>query len=66
MPDIHGYSGWLLFGLLLGRVIGVYHPPSEVEEPLNRKRIILGWIALVIFVLCFTPAPIQLEEIIGK
>lgn len=58
-PGITGYSGWLLFGLLIGRMLGIPHPHSEVEEPLDQKRIILGWIALVIFVLCFTPNPIH-------
>lgn len=59
-PTIHGYSGWLLFGLLLGRFLGIKHPPSEIEEPLDEKRKILGWIAILIFIICFTPNPIEL------
>ncbi|CAN5232544.1 site-2 protease family protein [soil metagenome] len=59
-PGVNGYSGWLLFAFLIGRVIGVLHPPSEIEAPLTKERKILGWIALVVFVLCFTPAPIDL------
>ena len=59
-PGINGYSGWLLFAFLIGRVIGVLHPPSEIEAPLTKERKILGWIALAVFVLCFTPAPIDL------
>jgi hypothetical protein len=57
-PEIKGYSGWLVFTFILGRFIGVQHPPSEIEDPLDEKRIILGWIALLIFILCFSPAPI--------
>ncbi len=59
-PGITGYSGWLLFGLLIGRVLGIPHPPTEIEQPLDLKRKILGWIALVIFILCFTPSPLNI------
>lgn len=57
-PGVKGYSGWLFFAFVIGRFIGVQHPPSDIEEPLDAKRIVLGWIALLIFVLCFSPAPI--------
>jgi membrane-associated protease RseP (regulator of RpoE activity) len=61
-PGIKGYSGWLVFGFVLGRFIGIHHPPAEVEQPLDRQRQWLGWLALVIFVLCFSPNPIELIE----
>jgi membrane-associated protease RseP (regulator of RpoE activity) len=60
-PGIKGYSGWLLFGLIIGRLAGIHHPPSAVEEPLDTKRQVLGWIALIIFVICFSPNPIELK-----
>jgi membrane-associated protease RseP (regulator of RpoE activity) len=59
-PKVQGYSGWLLFAFIIGRFLGVPHPPSEIEEPLSPGRKILGWIALLIFILCFTPNPIEL------
>ncbi len=52
-----GYSGWLLFALILGRFIGIKHPPVYDTTPLTIERKILGWIALLIFVLCFSPEP---------
>jgi membrane-associated protease RseP (regulator of RpoE activity) len=61
-PKLQGYSGWLVFGLLLGRFLGIQHPPSEIEEPLDDKRKILGWIAVAIFIICLTPKPIELIE----
>jgi membrane-associated protease RseP (regulator of RpoE activity) len=61
MPSVRGYSGFLLFALLLGRLVGIQHPPSEIEQPLDSKRIILGWIAMIVFVLCFSPAPLELN-----
>jgi uncharacterized membrane protein len=57
-PTFEGYSGFLAFGFLIGRILGVYHPPVEDNKPLNLTRKILGWLALVIFVLCFSPNPI--------
>ncbi|GGK71872.1 site-2 protease family protein [Rufibacter glacialis] len=56
-PQVQGYNGWLVFGLVLSRALGVFHPPSPNEAPLSKGRLILGWIALVIFILCFSPAP---------
>lgn len=32
-PTLQGYSGWLVFLLILGKFIGIQHPPSELEEP---------------------------------
>lgn len=56
MPQLKGYSGWFLFGFLVSR-IGIQHPPAEIEIPLDRNRIILGWVTLLIFILCFSPKP---------
>ena len=57
---VQGYSGWLLFAFIIGKFLGIAHPPSEIEEPLSVERKILGWIALAIFIISFTPNPIEL------
>ncbi|MTI33455.1 site-2 protease family protein [Xanthovirga aplysinae] len=57
IPSAKGYNGWLLFTFLLGRVLGVYHPKAAQDEPLGKGRKILGWVALAIFILCFSPQP---------
>ena len=62
IPGIKGYGGWLLFAFIIGRYLGVYHPPSEIEEPLTTNRKILGWIALAIFILSFSPQPIIIAD----
>ncbi len=59
-PTMEGYTGWLLFAFIIGRLAGVEHPPSEIEEPLDVNRQVLGWIALIIFVICFSPNPIEM------
>ncbi|GAB3337302.1 site-2 protease family protein [Larkinella ripae] len=57
VPAVEGYPGFLLFILILGRFLGVYHPETEDNQPLGTGRTILGWLALLIFVLCFSPKP---------
>lgn len=56
-----GYSGWLLFGLFLGRFVGIYHPPVLDQTPLSLGRKIIGWIALIVFVISFSPQPIVMD-----
>jgi membrane-associated protease RseP (regulator of RpoE activity) len=56
-PGIKGYGGWMLFAILIGRFLGIYHPPSEIEEPLTYNRKILGWIALIVFIISLSPRP---------
>lgn len=56
-PDFVGFHGWLFFAFIISRFIGIEHPAVEVEEPLGPGRKILGWIALIIFILTFSPAP---------
>lgn len=58
-PKVHGYSGWIVFVFLLGRFIGIQHPPTEIEEPLDSKRVVLGWVALIIFVISCSPSPFE-------
>jgi len=54
------YPGWLMFAFIILFLIGTRHqPPLNDFSPLDNKRIILGVIALVIFILCFAPIPIS-------
>lgn len=56
-PQWEGYQGWLFFGFLLGRVMGIRHPEVIGNRNLDKKRKILGWIAIVVFIVCFSPKP---------
>ena len=52
------FYGWLIWAVLL-LVLGLRHPPIIYDEiPLDRKRKLIGWAALVIFVLTFVPVPV--------
>jgi membrane-associated protease RseP (regulator of RpoE activity) len=51
------WQGWLVWGLFLV-FIGVRHPPVLLPHiALDRKRVRIGYVALVIFVLTFVPTP---------
>ena len=54
-----GWTGWLFWVLMILFVIRVDHPPVLVREPLTPVRKALGWLCIVIFVLCFSIQPIQ-------
>lgn len=60
-PDIKGYHGWLFFGFLIGRFLGVYHPKALLDQPLDYKRKLIGWLALIIFILSFSPEAIIVD-----
>jgi membrane-associated protease RseP (regulator of RpoE activity) len=63
-------ASWLVWtGLMLVMlaVFGRHHPPVPDEDvPLDRTRMILALVALAMFVLCFTPAPISSLDAIGR
>ncbi|WMN12844.1 site-2 protease family protein [Marivirga salinae] len=60
-PSVTGFSGYLLFVFLLGRLIGVKHPVAPDDTPLSTGRKVLGWICLIIFIICFSFEPLVLE-----
>jgi membrane-associated protease RseP (regulator of RpoE activity) len=54
------WPGWALWAAILV-LVGPEHPRILYEhEPLDRRRTIIGWVAIAIFILCFSYAPIQL------
>lgn len=55
-----GYSGWLVFTLLIVMVIKVDHPPVLVYVPLTRAQRWLGILSMIVFVLCFSIRPIYI------
>ncbi len=51
----------ILFAVLLGVMMRIRHPEPLDNAPLDLKRILVAVLTLVIFVLCFTPFPIQVR-----
>jgi len=56
-----GSVNWLVWALLIYFVIKIEHPPicTDMENPLGRTRIILGWFSFLIFITSFCPVPIN-------
>src|SRR5262249_6561664 len=51
------WLGWFVWTALL-LFIGLRHPITlDDSDPLLRRHVWLGWIALAMFILCFTPIP---------
>lgn len=51
----------LLFTVLLGIMMRIRHPEPLDNSPLDFKRKVIAFLTLVIFILCFTPFPIQIR-----
>jgi membrane-associated protease RseP (regulator of RpoE activity) len=61
-PEWEGSTGFLPFVFILGRFLGIRHPETEEDEPLDTPRVILGICALIIFVISFSPTPFIVIE----
>jgi len=58
------YEGWIVWAVLL-IMLGFRHPPIVYSDiPLDHKRKIVGWLALAIFVVTFTPIPVMVTGLI--
>ncbi|MEK6673341.1 MAG: site-2 protease family protein [Nitrospirota bacterium] len=54
------WEGWAVWALLMF-LLGLKHPPVIYwETPLDRRRQLIGYTALIIFILTFTPTPFKL------
>lgn len=49
---------WVFWTFFLTYFVGLEHPPALYEQNLTRKRKVLGWASMVIFILCISPNPI--------
>ncbi len=55
----YGYTGWLVWTLLIIFLIRVEHPPVVRRQSLSPTRRLLGYLAIAIFILCFSLQPIM-------
>jgi len=63
-------TSWMVWTGLMVVMLIMFGPkhPQVVDEhvPLDRTRLLLALFALLMFILCFTPAPIRPMELIGR
>jgi membrane-associated protease RseP (regulator of RpoE activity) len=58
----HRWPGWFIYAGLLGLLLGLKHPPvADEHQPMDRLRLMVGVIGLVVFILSFMPIPIAVE-----
>jgi len=61
------WIAWAVLTVFMLLKFGPRHPRTlDHHIPLDRTRMLVAIGALVMFVLCFTPAPIELTDIIGQ
>ncbi len=60
-PEIEVNGIWLMYAFFAVTFIGLDHPAAIDDTPLDTGRKILGYLALLIFVLCFSFAPLQMR-----
>lgn len=55
------WPGWLLWALITRFLIKLDHPEIYDDQPLSRARRVLGWVAIAILVLSFSPNGIYIN-----
>ena len=55
-----GWSGWLIWSLILYFVIKLKHPPVLDATELDPRRKLIGYFSFFIFLISFSPMPIML------
>jgi membrane-associated protease RseP (regulator of RpoE activity) len=64
------YSSWVVWTALMVIMLFIFGPrhPRVFDEhvPLDRTRLILALFAVVMFVVCFTPAPIEPTQLLRR
>jgi len=55
----HGWLGWVVYAVILTLVLRIGHPPViDEREQLGTARKLVAAIGLIVFLLCFMPAPV--------
>lgn len=57
----HGSPSGFLYAVLLAVMLRVRHPQAEDTTPLDSKRLLIAWLTLLVFMLCFLPFPITIN-----
>lgn len=53
----YSWSGWFLWAMISYYFIKLDHPPVPDETPLDSTRMQVGWLSVIIFIICFSYAP---------
>lgn len=50
----HSWGGWIFWAVITKFFIKLWHPPVAYEEKLDSKRMMIGWITIIILFLSFS------------
>ena len=54
------WPGWFVWAFLLFMVLGMKHPPPyDMYQPLDPRRRLVGYVAIGVFLVSFTPVPFR-------
>jgi membrane-associated protease RseP (regulator of RpoE activity) len=53
-----GWRGWVMWAVLV-MMIGLDHPPTLDDTPLDPRRRLAAWLTIALFALTFMAVPIQ-------
>ncbi|MFN4769823.1 MAG: site-2 protease family protein [Candidatus Kapaibacterium sp.] len=53
-----GWTGWLMWAFFARFFFRLQHPTLQDDTPLDKKRMLVGWIAIAVFVVSFAPSGI--------
>jgi len=56
----YSWTGWFLWAIVSYYFIKLYHPPVPDETPLSSGRVAIGWITILVFILCFSFSPFSI------
>jgi hypothetical protein len=57
-----GWPGWFVWAFMAG-LWGFGHPPvTDPERSLGAGRILVGWLAFIIFIITFAPIPFSFHS----
>lgn len=59
-PAFSGNFIWVIYAFLTTRLVGPDHPVAIDDTPLSGRQKLLGVLAILIFILCFSPFPFSL------
>jgi hypothetical protein len=61
----HSWIVWTVLTVAMLVGFGPHHPRVWDEDvPLDRGRLWLALFAIIMFILCFTPAPLELRDLV--
>ena len=52
---------WVFWMFFITFIVKVEHPPVLIEKPLSTKRKVIGWLSMLIFVLCISLNPLSIK-----